>query len=124
MNNDKIDYIVSIPSGEIIYVSDNEIKYLWNLGLIEWSSYYNEFIYQDGYKGEINTLLLSYYKNYFLNKKIGNKFIRDIIIYNGEKISGRDISKLYSKGEILFLISKQFSINYNIYKREELDLIK
>jgi hypothetical protein len=113
------DELVSVPSGEIIIISECEISYLLNLGLIDWNNYINYFSFKDGYINSINDYLFKYYQRY-RNHMTTNGKILSVIKYNGKLINNINYKFIYSNGDILFLIYNNNEKKIKVYQRHQI----
>ena len=102
-----MEYIVGIPSGQILNLSTKELYKLLKYNMIDWNGGIDDFIFED-------ILLSSIIDNLNSNIEIGDNIIafnnrkgvvRRIIDYNkGDIINGKDLSRLYDSGQKLYLI--------------------
>jgi len=108
--------ILGISSGQLIKVTQHQLETLLNLDYVQWSFEYDYWVFRDAYLDEMKKFLKPIVSNKIIvgDKVITatgkeGKVVKIIEYYNGEKVNGRILSKIYNIGNTLFII--QFNPN-------------
>jgi len=121
----ELDRLVGLPSGQLIEVTQRELNFLMNLGFTEWSSKYNEFIFNDRLVDDVYRFLKRVKIRDYVKTPTGKKgIVVEIIIYNGkDSINRKNVSNIYNKGDKLFVI--HFPNNSKgVYKEEQIEKVR
>jgi len=121
---EELDDIIGLPSGQIIQLNKGDLSILINLGFVEWSTVHSEFVFKDGYIGEIYRFIEGIYiGNEVVTTTGRNAIVKDIIKYDGNDINGKNMSQIFKIGDILYII-KQNNNHTGIYTKEQLKKVK
>jgi len=116
--------ILGLPSGQLINVNKRELKVLIDLGFVQWDINYGEFLFKDIYLDEIKKFMKTFYIHEIVITGTGKYgTIIEIINYNGNKVNGKDISKIFKIGDILYVVKFGHN-NIGVYTKDQLEKVR
>jgi len=120
-----INDLLGLPSGQIINVTKREMGVLINLGFIQWDNNYDYFIFKDAYLNEIRRFTRRFYTDEEVITGTGRSGVVDGVIsnYKGGKVNGKDVSKIFNIGDVLYII--KFENNgVGVYTENQLEKVR
>lgn len=120
-----INEILGLPSGQLVNVSKRELEVLINLGFIHYEKEYDKFVFSDAYLSEIERFTKRFYVQELVVTGSGRNGIIDKVIdsYDGGEINGKNVSKIFSIGDVLYVV--KFENNkVGVYTEEQLKKIR
>lgn len=102
---DIIEHIIGYPSGQVINITKKELMFLMNLGLADWDNSMQEWIFNDKVLDEIKDYLSRIYVDNIVYVSGRKATVKQIIKdYNGQRVNGKDVSKIFKYGRTLYII--------------------
>lgn len=123
MIKNKLEYIVGYPSGEILNLTTPDMYFLSIEDIIMWKTDIGDFVFDDKDLNKIINILKKIKLNDYVKVKNTNKVGKINLIvknYQGEKIYNKDVSKLFKKGDCLYIVEFE-NHKTGIYLLEQMD---